>query len=100
MTLWQNEKWLVLSNLFVCHYTLKKLSAAEASESVYMRDRINQLPDILIIESSKLYKRIENIEKWQYREKKIVEKGEIAINEQFFLFQQFFKCHLQQSSEH
>ena len=25
-----------------CHYILKKLSAAEASESVYMRERVNE----------------------------------------------------------
>ena len=36
-------KWitlLVLSNFFFCHYVFKKLSAAEASESVYMRKRV------------------------------------------------------------
>ena len=39
-TLWQMEKLLVLSNLFFCHYVFKKLSAAEASESVYIRERV------------------------------------------------------------
>ena len=29
-----------LSNFFFCHYVFKKLSAAEASESVYMRERV------------------------------------------------------------
>ena len=38
-TLWQKEKLLVLSNFFLCHYVFNKLSAAEASESVYMRER-------------------------------------------------------------
>ena len=33
---------LVLRNFFFCHY-FKKLSAAEASESVYMRERVNSL---------------------------------------------------------
>ena len=30
-----------MSNFFFCHYVFKKPSAAEASESVYMRDRVN-----------------------------------------------------------
>ena len=34
---------LVLSNFFFCHYVSKKPSAAEASESVYMRERVKQL---------------------------------------------------------
>ena len=33
-------KLLVLSNFFFCHYVFKKPSAAEASESVYMRERV------------------------------------------------------------
>ena len=37
-TLWQKEKLLVLSNFFFCHHVFKKLSAAEASESVFMRE--------------------------------------------------------------
>ena len=40
-TLWQKEKLLVLSNFFFCHYVFIKLSAAEASECVYMRKRVN-----------------------------------------------------------
>ena len=39
-TLWQKEKLLDLSNFFFCHYVFKKPSAAEASESVYMRERV------------------------------------------------------------
>ena len=39
-TLWQKEKLLVLSSFFFCHYVLKKPSAAEASESDYMRERV------------------------------------------------------------
>ena len=38
--LWQKEKLLVLSNFFFCHYVFKKPSAAEASESVYMREGV------------------------------------------------------------
>ena len=38
--MWQKEKLLVLSNFFFCHYVFKKLSAAEASESVYTRERV------------------------------------------------------------
>ena len=41
-TLWQKEKFVVLSNFLFCHYVFKKLSAAEASESVYMRERVNR----------------------------------------------------------
>ena len=40
--MWQKEKLLVLSNFFFCHYVFKKLSAAEASESVYMRERVKR----------------------------------------------------------
>ena len=40
-TLWQKEKLLVLSNFYFCHYVFKNLSAAEASKSVYMRERVN-----------------------------------------------------------
>ena len=29
------------NNFFFCHYVFKKLSAAEASESVYIRERVN-----------------------------------------------------------
>ena len=32
----------VLCNFFFCHYVFKKPSAAEASESVYMRERVNK----------------------------------------------------------
>ena len=34
------EKLRVLSNFSFCHFVLKKLSAAEASESVYMREKV------------------------------------------------------------
>ena len=34
-TRWQKEKILVLSNFFFCRHIFKRLSAAEASESVY-----------------------------------------------------------------
>ena len=40
-TLWQKEKLHVLCNFFFCHFVFKKPSAAEASESVYMRERVN-----------------------------------------------------------
>ena len=30
-----------MSNFFFCHYVFKKPSAAEASESVYIRERVN-----------------------------------------------------------
>ena len=40
-TLWQKEKLLVVSNFFFCHYVFKKPSAAEASESINMRERVN-----------------------------------------------------------
>ena len=39
-TLWLKEKLLVLSNFFFCHYVFKKPSAAEASESVHMSERV------------------------------------------------------------
>ena len=33
----------VLSNFFFCHYVFKKLSAAEASESIYMREWVKEI---------------------------------------------------------
>ena len=39
--MWQKEKLLVLSNFIFCHYVFKKPSAADVSESVYMRKRVN-----------------------------------------------------------
>ena len=39
----QKEKLLVLSNFVFCLYVFKKLSAAEASENVYMRERVKTL---------------------------------------------------------
>ena len=33
---------LVLNNFFFCHHVFKKLSAPEASESVYMRERVKK----------------------------------------------------------
>ena len=41
-TLCQKEKLLVLTNFFFCHYVFKRPSAAEASESVYMRETYNK----------------------------------------------------------
>ena len=38
--MWKKEKLLVFSNFFFCHYVFKKLSATEASESIYMRERV------------------------------------------------------------
>ena len=45
-TLLQKEKLHILCNFFFCHYVFKKPSAAEASESVYMRERVKHFcPD-------------------------------------------------------
>ena len=33
---------VALSNFFFCHYVFKKLSAAEAPESAFMRERVNE----------------------------------------------------------
>ena len=41
---WQKEKLHVLCNFFFCHYVFKKPSAAEALESVYMRERVKSGP--------------------------------------------------------
>ena len=38
--MWPKEKLLALSNFFFGQYVFKKPSAAEASESVYMRERV------------------------------------------------------------
>ena len=42
-TLCEKEKLLVLNNFFFCHYVFKKLSAAQASESIYMRERVKSI---------------------------------------------------------
>ena len=39
----KKEKLHVLCNFFFCHYVFKKPSAAEASESVYMRERVKSV---------------------------------------------------------
>ena len=36
-----------MSNFFFCHYVFKRPSAAEASESVYMRERVNGVAEWL-----------------------------------------------------
>ena len=41
-TLCQKEKLHVLCNFFFCHYVFKKLSAAEASESVRVKAHLQQ----------------------------------------------------------
>ena len=40
---------LVLSNFFFCRNVFKKLSAAEASESVYMREKVNRYKILLTL---------------------------------------------------
>ena len=39
-TYWQNQKWLVFSTFGFCHHDFKKLSTAEASEIVYVKERV------------------------------------------------------------
>ena len=41
-----------MCNFFFCHYVLQKLSAAEASENVYMRERVNATRLVYICEAS------------------------------------------------
>ena len=69
-TLWQKEKLHVLCNFFFCHYVFKKPSAAEASESVYMRERVKHLQ--------------------QANFEKVVTSAEIGHIEQFHLLLQCF----------
>ena len=49
-TLWQKEKLIVLSNFFFWHKFFKKPSAAEASESIYMRETVKTIIKILQLE--------------------------------------------------
>ena len=51
--MWQKEKMLVLSNFFFCHYVFKKLSAAEASESVYIREWVKIQPFLSLSQRKK-----------------------------------------------
>ena len=52
-TLWQKEKLHVLCNFLFCHYVFKKPTAAEASESVYMRERVKPHSTVLQLHHSK-----------------------------------------------
>ena len=38
----KKKKLLIMSNFFICHHVFKKPSAAEASESVYMREIVQR----------------------------------------------------------
>ena len=42
------------SNFFFCHYVFKKPSAAEASESIYMRERVKHIVSRLFTLLSKV----------------------------------------------
>ena len=42
--MWQKKKLLLLSNFFFCHYVFKKPSAAEASDSDKVRERVKIFP--------------------------------------------------------
>ena len=61
--MWLKEKLLVLSNFFFCHYVFKKPSAAEASESVYMRERVNIMRKEKLIMVSSMFSFSQNIYK-------------------------------------
>ena len=54
-TFWQKEKLLVVSNFFFCHYVFKKLSATEAAESVYMRERVNYVYGKVLLKNIDLF---------------------------------------------
>ena len=86
-----------MCNFFFCHYDFKKLSAAEASESVYMRERVNTcIQQCLYI--ADIFENIwAKIWKISINETIIILKGvehivanEIAHHEQFLLFTQCF----------
>ena len=40
-TLWQKKKLLILINFFFCHIVFKKLSAADTSQRIFMRERVS-----------------------------------------------------------
>ena len=42
----KGEIAIFLSNFYFCHYVFKKPSVAEASESVYMRERVKHDADV------------------------------------------------------
>ena len=53
--MWQKEKLLVLSIFFFCHNAFKKLSGAEASESVYTRERVTVIYPVVCFEKVSAY---------------------------------------------
>ena len=66
-TLWQKEKLHVLCNFFFCHYVFKKPSAAEASESVYMRERVKPFPhQTLYSPCRQLTFESSQVDRWEY----------------------------------
>ena len=63
------KREIVLSNFFFCRYVFKKPSAAEASESIYMRERVNScfpkaFPDVF---QSRLLQICYMLERFIYR---------------------------------
>ena len=116
--MWQNEKLHILCKFFFCQYVIKKPSAAEAFESVYMRERvylchdnlshmmgicfmlesINPFPHTTILQQTTLNifcRKMENVYNWidnlWLKVENIVAKGEIACFEQFLLLSLCFQ---------
>ena len=59
--MWQKEKLHVLCNFFFCHYVFKKPSAAEASESVYMRERVNYILKLILLQQGVITFRVTSV---------------------------------------
>ena len=74
-----------MCNFPFCHYVFKKPSAAEASESVYMRERVKDIFEPIWTETLKLQKRVQLLK----RDLNIVEKVEIDQLQQIVFFQHF-----------
>ena len=78
-----------MSNFSFCHYVFKKPSAAEASERVYMRERVNDNgyhPLNPLLHRDDIWHLPLNM-----TFENIAVKGEIAQNKQFHLLLQYFQ---------
>ena len=91
-----------MCNFFFCHYVFKKPSAAEASESVYMRERVNPFSYTTRLQQLTLKSMKNFINDCQTVHvlllnivESVVAKREIACFEQFLLLSQ---CYLKSSA--
>ena len=84
------ENLLVLRNFFLCHYVFKKPSAAEASESVYMRERVNLFPHSTNLEKTNFKTSGRYLRKTKFMKvsflKTLWQKAKLIVLSNFFFY--------------